>query len=91
MIEHRDIRLDAALMDKPGEVLGRTVRGVGGQSLRVAEQFAPVALRPDHGEDVGDPDRSGERSRHPKAGRRDQEARRDLVFGAGFIFAIAMG
>jgi hypothetical protein len=33
MIEHRDVGLDATLMDKPGEVVGRTICGVCSQLL----------------------------------------------------------
>jgi hypothetical protein len=33
-VEHRDVRLDTALMHQPGEVLGRTIGGVGRQPCR---------------------------------------------------------
>src|SRR5215471_15902787 len=33
-VEHRNVRLDTALMHQPGEVLGRTIGGVGRQPLR---------------------------------------------------------
>jgi hypothetical protein len=47
MIEHRDVGLDAAFMDEPGEVLSRAVCGVGRQSLRVEAEALLGAL--DHG------------------------------------------
>jgi hypothetical protein len=47
MIEHRDVGLDAALMDKPGEILGRIVGGIGSQSLRIETEALLGAL--DHG------------------------------------------
>ena len=45
-VEHRDVRLDPALMDQPGQLLGRAVGGVGGQPLGLE---AEAVLRPlDH-------------------------------------------
>src|SRR5947209_17353175 len=40
-IEHRNVRLDTALMHQPGEVLGRTVGGVGRQPLRPQAEALP--------------------------------------------------
>jgi hypothetical protein len=34
-VEHRDVRLDPALMDQPVQHLGRAIAGVGNQALRV--------------------------------------------------------
>ena len=46
-VEHRDVRLDPALMHQPGEVLGRAIGGIGRQPFGIEAEaiLGPV----DHG------------------------------------------
>ena len=47
LVEDRDVRLDPALMNQPGEHLGRAVGAVGGQPFRVEAEAILGAV--DHG------------------------------------------